>query len=82
MVQEIKLSIIQKFQNLILLITNLTNITITGHQATKVAFKNCALFTKCITKIDEITIDVAENLDLVMPMYNLLEHIQIQFKLF
>ena len=70
-----KLSIIQKFQNIILLITNLTNITITGHQATKVAFKNCAPFTKCITKIDETTIDVAENLDLVMPMYNLLEHI-------
>ena len=33
------------------------------------AFKNCALFTKCITAIDD-----AESLDLVMPMYNLLEY--------
>ena len=50
-------------------------ITIIGHQATKVAFKNCALFTKYITKIDETTIYVAEDLDLVMSMYNLTEYI-------
>ena len=31
-------------------------------------FKNCAPFTKCITKIDETTIDDAEDLDLVMPV--------------
>ena len=30
--------------------------------------------TKCITKIDETTIDDAEDLDLVIPMYNLIEH--------
>ena len=41
-----------------------------GHQ---VAFKNCALFIKSITKIDGTAIDDAEDLDLVMPMYNLLE---------
>ena len=29
------------------------DITIIGHQATQVAFKNCVSFTKCITKIDE-----------------------------
>ena len=34
--------------------------------------KNCAPFTKCITKIDEAKIDDAE--DLVMPMYNLIEY--------
>ena len=39
---------------------------------TKVAFKSCAPFTKCITQIDGATIDYAENLDLVMPMYNLI----------
>ena len=38
-------------------------------------FKNCAPFTKRITKIDGATIDDAENLDLVMPMYNLIEYI-------
>ena len=40
----------------------------------QVSFKNCALLTKCITKIYGATIDDAENLYLVMPMYNLLEH--------
>ena len=41
----------------------------------QVAFKNCAPFTKCITKkIDEITIDDAEDLDLVMSKYNLIEY--------
>ena len=41
---------------------------------TPVAFKNCASFVKCITKIDEATIDDAEDLDLVMPMYNLIKY--------
>ena len=50
------------------------DITITGHPVTQVAFKYCAPFTKCITKIDETTIDDAEKLDLVMPMYNLIEY--------
>ena len=39
-----------------------------------VAFKNCAPFTKCITKIDGTTIDDAEDLDFVMSMYNLIEY--------
>ena len=30
-------------------------------------------FTKCITKIDRPTIDHAEDLDLVIPKYNLTE---------
>ena len=38
------------------------------------AFKNCAPFVNYITKIDGTTIDVAEDLDLVMSMYNLLEY--------
>ena len=38
---------------------------IVEHQATQAAFKNYAPFTKCITKIDGITIDNAEDLDLV-----------------
>ena len=50
------------------------HITIIGHQETQVAFKNCAPFTKCITKIDETTIDDAENLGLVTTMYNLIEY--------
>ena len=49
-------------------------VTITGHPVTQIAFKNCAPFTKRVTKIDATTIDNAENLDLVMPIYNLIEY--------
>ena len=37
-------------------------------------FKNWEPFIKCITKFDEKTIENAEDLDLVMPMYNLIEY--------
>ena len=42
-----------------------------GH---KVAFTNCAPFTKCITKFDGTVMVDAEGLDLVIPMYNLLDY--------
>ena len=51
------------------------DITIIRHQVTQVAFKNCVEFTKCITKKDyETTTDDTEDLDLVMPMYSLIEY--------
>ena len=50
------------------------NITVTAARAAQVAFKYCAPSTKCITMIDGTTIDDAEDLDLVMPMYNLIEY--------
>ena len=50
------------------------NITVVAAPATQVAFKSCAPFTKCITKIDETAINDAEDLDLVMPVYNLIEY--------
>ena len=37
-------------------------------------FKNNVLFINCISKINGITIDNAEDSDVVMPMYNLLEY--------
>ena len=37
-------------------------------------FKNNAPFINCISKINDIKIDNAEDLDVVMPMYNLLEY--------
>ena len=40
---------------------------------TKVAFKNCASFKKCITHINDEHVDDANDLDIVMPMYNLIE---------
>ena len=50
------------------------NITATAAPQIQVEFKNCVAFTKLVTKIDGTTIDDAENLDLVMPMYNLIEY--------
>ena len=39
----------------------------------KLALKNNAPFTSCISKINNTPIDNAEDLDIVKPMYNLLE---------
>ena len=51
------------------------DITATGGDAnTKVAFKNCAPFPKCITHINDEHVDNADNLDIVMSMYNLIEY--------
>ena len=49
-------------------------INIIRHSVILVAFKSCALFTKCITKPDGTTIDNVEDLDLFMPIYNLIEY--------
>ena len=40
----------------------------------KVIFKNCTLFTDCIRKIINTQIDNAQDVDIVMPMYNLVEY--------
>ena len=45
-----------------------------GDANTKAAFKNCAPFTKCITHINDEHVDGAENLDIIMPMYSLIEY--------
>ena len=38
------------------------------------AFKNNALFTNCLSKVNNVLIDNTEDLDFVMPMYNLLQY--------
>ena len=48
--------------------------TVTAAPATQVSFKNCGIFTKCITKTIITTIDDTKDLDLVMPMYNLVQY--------
>ena len=54
------------------------NITVTDPDNAKrdksVAFKNNAPFINCISKIKGVQIGNAEDLDVVMPMYNLLEY--------
>ena len=40
----------------------------------KVIFKNFAPFTDCISKINNTKLDNAKDIDIVMAMYNLIEH--------
>ena len=60
------------------------NITVTDPDNAKrnkaVAFKNNATFINCISKINGIKIDNAGDLDVVMPMHNLLEYSKITEK--
>ena len=39
-----------------------------------VIFKNCATFINCISEINNTQIDNAKDIDIVMPMYNLIEY--------
>ena len=40
----------------------------------KVIFKNCAPFTNCRNEINNTQIDNAKDIDIVMPMYNLIKY--------
>ena len=58
-----------------------TNILVTGditvrngNEKTKVPFKNCAPFTKWLTHINDEHVDNADNLEIVMSMYILIEY--------
>ena len=39
-----------------------------------ITFKNCTSFTKCISRINNADIDNAQDIDIVMPMYNFIEY--------
>ena len=39
-----------------------------------VTFKNCAPFTKCISRINNTDIDNTHDIDIVIPMYNLIKY--------
>ena len=47
---------------------------IRGDADTRVAFKNCGPFTKCIIHINDEDTYGANNLDIIMPMYNLIQY--------
>ena len=38
----------------------------------RVVFKNCAPFTNCISEINNTSVENAKDIDIVMPMYNLI----------
>ena len=40
----------------------------------KAIFKNCASFTNCVSEINNTQVDDAQDNDIVMPMYNLIEY--------
>ena len=51
------------------------DITAAGGDAnTRVAFKSSAQFTKCITDLNDEHVNGADNLDIIIPMYNLIEY--------
>ena len=50
-----------------------------SNQNTSIAFckysnSNCALFRRCVTHINDNYVEIAENLDIIMAMYNFLEY--------
>ena len=45
-----------------------------GSNGIKVVFKSCAPFTTLISNINNSQIDIAKYIDVVMPMYNLIEY--------
>ena len=51
-----------------------TNRAAAAEANTRLALKNCAPFSKCNLEIIDEHVDTAENLDITMPMYNLIEY--------
>ena len=46
-----------------------------GNNNIQVVFKNCAPFADCTSKISNTQIDNAKDIDVLMPIYNLMEYI-------
>ena len=42
-----------------------------------VAFRNCVPFTNCISEINNTQIDNTKDINIVMPMYNLIKFVEI-----
>ena len=55
-------------------VNNAGAVATTNNANKKVIFKNCAPFTNCISKINNTQIDNAEYIDIVIPMYTLIEY--------
>ena len=72
MVQPLNLIIksnLRNYSDAYILVTR--DIAATGGDAnTRVAFKNCSPFAKCITHINDEQVDGTNNLDIIMPTYN------------
>ena len=69
--ETIKLSLCD-YSDAFILVTG--NITVAANNDTDVAFKNCAPFSTCTTKINDVFVDEANHIYIAMPMYNLIEY--------
>ena len=49
--------------------------SVTNKTNKKEIFKNCAPCTNCISQINNAPVDYAKDIDIIMPMYNLIEYI-------
>ena len=47
--------------------------TVVDRNKNQVIFKNCAPFTNCVSEIHYTVVNNTKDLDIVMPMYNLIE---------
>ena len=47
----------------------------------QVVFKHCGPFTNCISEINNTKIDNAKDIDVVVPMYNLIQYRKVMAKL-
>ena len=65
-------SSLRDYSDAFILVTG--NITVTTDNNTDVAFKNCAPFSTCTTKINDVFVDEANHIYIAMPMYNLIEY--------
>ena len=45
-----------------------------GDENTPIAFEKSAPFRRCVTHVNDEHVETAENLEIIMPMYNLLEY--------
>ena len=55
-------------------VSNTRTAAAANNKNNKVIFQNCAPFTNCISEINNTQIDNAKDIDIVMPMYNLIEY--------
>ena len=49
-------------------------LTVNNTVTNKVIFKNCSILKNCIREINNTKVDNAKDIDIVMPMYNLIEY--------
>ena len=54
-------------------IPNTRTVAAPNNKIKKVLFRNCAPFTGCISKAQNEKVDDSKDIDVVMPMYNLIE---------